>query len=59
MIIKSGETHVVLVPFPALDKKFDTEGQTLKFTYRKLRMPVPEGCLSGAMSELKDIEKSN
>ena len=57
VIIKSGETQVVLVPFPALDKTFDVDGQALKFTYRKLRVPVPEGCLGGTMSELKDIEK--
>ena len=59
VIVKSAGTELILVPFPKISSDFDKEGLTIKFTYRKLRMPVPNGCESGTMSELKDIEKSN
>ena len=59
VVVKTTDQELILVPFPKLNNDFDQDGLSIKFTYRKLRMPVPNGCESGAMSELKDIEKSN
>jgi hypothetical protein len=52
---KDGET--VLIPFPELDKKFDSDGLTIQFNYRKLRMPHPGVCTTGLMAELTNITK--
>jgi hypothetical protein len=59
VVIKSAGPGVILVPYPALDKSFDIDGLSIKFTYRKLRMPQREGCENSVMAELKDVEKSN
>lgn len=59
VVIKAAGPGVVLVPYPALDKSFDVDGLSIKFTYRKLRMPQREGCENSVMAELSGIEKSN
>lgn len=59
VVVKSAGPGVVLVPYPALDKSFDVEGLSIKFTYRKLRMPKREGCDEGIMAELSGVTKSN
>ncbi len=59
VVVKAAGPGVILVPYPALDKSFDIDGLSIKFTYRKLRMPQREGCENGVMAELKDVEKSN
>jgi hypothetical protein len=56
--LKSAGPGAILVPYPALDKEYDVDGLSIKFTYRKLRMPQRENCESGIMAELKDVEKS-
>jgi len=55
--IKAVGVEMVLVPYPALDKKFDVDGLSIEFTYRKLRMPKREGCDDGIMAELSDVTK--
>ena len=57
--IKAVGVETVLVPYPAIDKQFDVDGLSIKFTYRKLRMPKREGCDEGIMAELSGVEKSN
>lgn len=59
VVVKAAGPGVVLVPYPALDKDFDVDGLSIKFTYRKLGMPKREGCDEGIMAELKSVEKSN
>ena len=59
VIVKDGTNELVLIPFPALDKSLDSEGITIIFNYRKLRMPHPDVCQTGIMAELSDIQKSN
>ncbi|HWY12406.1 MAG TPA: hypothetical protein VN026_13820 [Bacteroidia bacterium] len=59
VIIKAAGPGVILVPYPALDKSFDIDGLSIKFTYRKLRIPQREGCENSVMAELKDVTKSN
>ena len=58
VVLKAAGPGPVLVPYPALDKKFDVEGLSIKFTYRKLRMPQRENCENSVMAELKDVEKA-
>ncbi len=55
--IKAVGVETVLVPYPALDQKFDIDGLSIEFTYRKLRMPKRDGCDDGIMAELDDVEK--
>jgi hypothetical protein len=55
--IKAVGVETVLVPYPALDKKFDVDGLSIEFTYRKLRMPKREGCDDGIMAELMEVSK--
>lgn len=55
--IKAVGVETVLVPYPALDQKFDVEGLSIEFTYRKLRMPKRDGCDDGIMAELEDVSK--
>lgn len=59
VLVKEGETELVLIPFPALDKKYDAEGMTIIFNYRKLRMPHPSVCQTGLMAELTNITTRN
>ena len=59
VLVKAVGVESVLVPYPALDKSFDVDGLSIKFTYRKLRMPKREGCDDGIMAELADVSKSN
>lgn len=56
VIINSDGVEVVLIPRTELDKKFNVDGKTIYFTYRKLRSPNPKGCLEGSPAELKDVE---
>lgn len=55
--IKAVGVETVLVPYPALDQKFDIDGLSIEFTYRKLRMPKRDGCDEGVMAELKEVSK--
>ena len=59
VVLNAAGPGVVLVPYPAIEKNFDIDGLSIKFTYRKLRMPQREGCENSVMAELKDVEKSN
>ena len=59
VILKSKEGETVLIPFPELDKKYDSDGLMIQFSYRKLRMPHPGTCTAGIMAELSNIMKSN
>jgi hypothetical protein len=59
VLVKAVGVETILVPYPALDKEYDVDGLSIKFSYRKLRMPQREGCDKGIMAELKEIEKSN
>lgn len=59
VLIKTVGVESVLVPYPALDKKFDVDGLSIKFTYRKLRMPKREGCDEGIMAGLDEVEKAD
>jgi hypothetical protein len=59
VLVKAVGVETILVPYPALDKEYDVDGLSIKFTYRKLRMPQREGCESGIMAELKGVQKSN
>ena len=59
VVVKDGDQELVLIPFPALDKKYDAEGMTIIFNYRKLRMPHPSVCQTGLMAELTNITTSN
>jgi hypothetical protein len=59
VVVKAAGPGIVLVPYPALDKKFDVDGLSIKFSYRKLRMPMRDGCEKGVMAELSGVEKSN
>src|ERR1044071_4451613 len=59
VILKTKEGETVLIPFPELDKKFDSDGSTIWFNYRKLRMPHPGVCTTGIMAELTNITKNN
>lgn len=59
VIVKEGTIELILIPFPALEKKYDAEGQTIMFNYRKLRMPHPDVCQTGLMAELTNIQTIN
>lgn len=59
IIIKADGNEMVLIPKDPLPPEFDKDGIYIKFNYRKLRMPNPEGCEVGGMAELSSIEKSN
>ena len=57
VLVKAVGVETVLVPYPALDQKFDIDGLSIEFTYRKLRMPKREGCDEGIMAELNEVGK--
>ena len=57
VLVKAVGVETVLVPYPALDTKYDVDGLSIEFTYRKLRMPKREGCDEGIMAELSDVGK--
>jgi hypothetical protein len=59
VILKSKEGEAVLIPFPELDKQYDSDGLTIQFNYRKLKMVHPGVCAAGVMAELSNIVKSN
>ena len=59
VVLKAAGPGAILVPYPALDKSFDIDGLSIKFTYRRLRMPQRENCENGVMAELKDVEKGD
>lgn len=56
VIITYNDKEVVLIPRDGIDKKFDIDGKTIFFNFRKLRMPNPAGCTEGTPAELKDVE---
>ena len=57
VLVKAVGVETVLVPYPALDQKYDVDGLSIEFSYRKLRMPKREGCDEGIMAELSGVEK--
>ena len=57
VLMKAVGVETVLVPYPSLDSKFDIDGLSIEFTYRKLRMPKRDGCDDGIMAELTDVTK--
>lgn len=59
VVLKAAGPGTILVPYPALDKSFDVDGLSIKFTYRRLRIPQRENCENGVMAELKDVEKGD
>jgi hypothetical protein len=59
VVLKSKEGETVLIPFPELDKQYDSDGLVIQFNYRKLRMAHPGVCTTGVMAELSNIVKSN
>jgi hypothetical protein len=59
VVLKSSAGETVLIPFPELDKQYDSDGLTIQFNYRKLRMAHPGVCTTGVMAELSNIVKSN
>jgi hypothetical protein len=59
VLVRTAGPDMILVPYPALDTKFDGDGLSIQFTYRKLSIPQREGCEQGIMAELSDVKKSN
>ena len=48
---------LTLIPREPLPSKLDVDGLGIKFNYRTLRMPNPQGCLVGLPAEITDISK--
>jgi hypothetical protein len=51
------EEPMVLIPKDALPAAFDKEGTAVRFDYRLLRMPNPEGCGVGNIAEITNISQ--
>jgi len=49
------QPEVVIIPKDPLPKEIDKEGVKIKFNYRKLKMPNPNGCNIGGMAEISEI----
>lgn len=47
----------ILIPKDKLPKEFDQDGLVIKFNFRLLKMPNPEGCATGNIAEITDISK--
>ena len=45
----------VLIPKDKLDSKFDKDGLEIYFDYTGLRMPNPEGCVTGIPAAISNI----
>lgn len=55
--VKIDGKKMYFMPKSPLDKEFQKNGITVKFNYRRLRLPSPPNCEFCYMVELKDIEK--
>jgi len=52
-----GGEDQILIPSNQLAKEFDKDGLEIKFNFRLLKMPNPEGCVRGNVAEITDISK--
>ena len=56
MVMKDGE-ELTLIPKDKLPAELDVDGLEIRFNYRTLRMPNPEGCNTGMPAEITDVSK--
>jgi hypothetical protein len=58
IIVDTGNPNnpLILIPKSSLNE-FDKDGLEISFTYRKLRMPNPPGCIKGSPVDISDITK--
>jgi len=52
-----GGEELTLIPSVKLASEFDVDGMQISFYYHTLRMPQPEGCITGMPAEIKDISE--
>lgn len=50
-------TETTLIPSVKLDAGYDVDGLDVRFNYRLLKMPNPEGCNAGIPAEITDLSK--
>lgn len=57
IIVNQDGTELTLIPKDKLSADFDVDGLDVRFNYRTLRMPQPEGCTVGQPAEITDLSK--
>lgn len=57
IFVSGADAELVLIPKDALPADLDVDGMEIKFNYRTLKMPQPQGCEKGIPAELTDISK--
>ena len=57
ILVNKDGTEVTLIPKDKMPSDLDVDGLEIKFNYRVLRMPQPEGCTVGQPAEITDLGK--
>lgn len=57
ILVKQEDGELTLIPKDKIAKEFDVDGTVIMFNYHTLKMPQPEGCMTGIPAEITDISK--